>query len=113
MTTPGSAPCAAAPLLDLSDNTLATVTLALLGQRAPTASICPSEVARHIAPDAWRDLMPRVRTVAAALVAKGQLRITQGDREIDPAAVVRDEVRGPLRLRRPLDGTSGCLIRCG
>jgi len=35
------------------------VTLALLARRAPGATICPSEVARAIAPD-WRGAMPAV-----------------------------------------------------
>lgn len=83
-----------------SDAELAAATLALLSARAPTASICPSEVARQVAPIDWRPLMPRVRAGAATLASAGQLRITQGERDIDPAAVLDGTVRGPLRLRR-------------
>jgi hypothetical protein len=70
----------------------------LLEQRAPEGSICPSEVARALASNAagWRHLMPQVRDAAATLAHQHCVRITQGDREVDP-----DEIyRGPIRLRR-------------
>lgn len=85
----------------MNDDLLATTIFDLLGRRNPTASICPSEVARALAPDAWRDLMPEVRKVAATLAAEGELRITQGERDIAPADIVEGRVRGPIRLRRP------------
>ncbi|QJR37136.1 DUF3253 domain-containing protein [Gemmatimonas groenlandica] len=72
----------------------------LLNARAADASICPSEVARALAPDQWRALMPQVRAVAADLALAGALRITQGSVEIAPGAVLAGLTRGPLRLRR-------------
>lgn len=86
-----------------TDDQLAAVMLALLAARRPTASICPSEVARHVAPHHWRPLMPQVRTVAATLATAGRLVITQGAHRVDPATVLAGTVRGPVRLRRPSD----------
>ena len=79
---------------------LAREILALLAARDAHASICPSEVARRVAPEAWRELMPEVREAAAALAAQGRLRITQGDQDVRPDALTGGQVRGPIRLRR-------------
>jgi hypothetical protein len=70
----------------------------LLAARAAGSSICPSEVARALAPaPAWRALMPAVRDVARALARVGRLRVTQGEDTLHP-----DEPwRGAIRLRRP------------
>jgi hypothetical protein len=70
----------------------------LLSVRGPTASICPSDVARGLADGekAWRAMMPAVREAAAALARSGRIVITQGDQLIDP----NDAYRGPVRLRR-------------
>jgi hypothetical protein len=67
-----------------------------LSHRTPGASICPSEIARLLAPQAWRALMPVVRAVAARMAQDGEVRITQGDRELDPHRLPG----GPIRLRR-------------
>ncbi|RZL64486.1 MAG: DUF3253 domain-containing protein [Variovorax sp.] len=82
----------------VTDAQLAQTISDLLGQRDTAASICPSEVARALAPDgqAWRDLMPAVRRVAAALADRGLLRVTRGDDDVD---ALRPD--GPIRLRRP------------
>ncbi len=56
----------------------------LLRERG-TATVCPSEVARRLEPDAWRPLMPEVRAVAAELQAKGELDAYQHGRPIDVA----------------------------
>lgn len=70
----------------------------LLDARSPAASICPSEIARAMAPDgeAWRALMPQVRQVAAALAAQGAVEVTRGGRVVDALAG-----GGPVRIRRP------------
>lgn len=75
--------------------------LALLTQRAPEASICPSEAARRLDADGWRALMPEVREAAARLADAGRLEVTQGGRVVDGRAA-----RGPVRLRRP-PGSAG------
>ena len=54
--------------------------LDLLGHRAATASICPSDVARALVDEQadWRASMPAVRQVAAQLARKQIIVITQG-----------------------------------
>lgn len=88
------------------DQRIAEVVLALLQARAPDATICPSEVARALAPDAWRPLMPQVREVARALAAAGEVELRQRGQMIAPFA----EIRGPMRIgragrARTMDGT--------
>lgn len=81
----------------VTDEEIERMVFGLLGRRDAASSICPSEVARALAGDAhaWRALMPEVRRVAAALAAKGELRATRGEEEVD--ATSRG---GPVRLRR-------------
>ncbi len=70
----------------------------LLAGRAPDATICPSDAARAVYPAAaqWRAAMPTVRAVAAQLVDKGQLEVTQGGKVVDIRTA-----KGPVRLRLP------------
>jgi hypothetical protein len=72
--------------------------LELLGARAEMSSICPSDVARALAPDEsdWRALMPAVRHVAARLARDRTIVITQGDATLDSDHIDH----GPIRLRR-------------
>jgi len=68
----------------------------LLADRKPSASICPSEVARAMAPaDGWRELMPEIREVAGSLADAGRLRVTRGGIDVDATAP-----GGPIRLAR-------------
>jgi Protein of unknown function (DUF3253)/Uncharacterized protein conserved in bacteria (DUF2256) len=67
----------------------------LLDDRAATASICPSEAARLVAPANWEALMEPARAAARRLAAAGRIQITQQGRVVDPASI-----RGPVRLRR-------------
>lgn len=69
------------------DDIRATILRLVAGRR----SICPSEVARALAPD-WRPLMPRVRQVAAGMHG---IAVTQGGVEVDARTA-----RGPVRLRQ-------------
>jgi len=66
----------------------------LLGQRASTATICPSDAARAVRPDDWRDLMEPARRAARRLVAGGVVTITQGGKPVDPSTA-----KGPIRIR--------------
>ncbi|MDQ6648228.1 MAG: DUF3253 domain-containing protein [Pseudomonadota bacterium] len=77
---------------------IAATMVELLRQRAPSASICPSDVARALASNepAWRALMPSIRETAAALARSECIVITQGTGRVDPA----DVDHGPIRLRR-------------
>ena len=77
------------------DDDIERTLLELLEDRTDRASICPSEVARRIAPDDWRDLMEPVRRAARRLSAEGRVEITQKGRPVDP-----DRARGPIRIRR-------------
>ena len=51
--------------------------------------------------------MPAIRRVAATLARAGRLRITQGAREVTPDEIDAGTVRGPTRLRRPIDPNPG------
>jgi Protein of unknown function (DUF3253) len=80
--------------VSLDDAVIATAILALLAERDADHTICPSEVARKLAPDAWRPLMPAIRRVARALVTDGALELRQRGVPISPEV----EPRGPIRL---------------
>lgn len=73
--------------------------LELCAARGPDKTVCPSEIARRASDTAggetqtWRELMPLVRVVASRLARRGELRVSQRGREVDPASV-----RGPIRL---------------
>lgn len=71
--------------------------LRLAEARSP-ASLCPSEVARACGSDAgeeaWRELMPMVREVAAELADTGGIEATQGGKVVDVRTA-----KGPIRLR--------------
>jgi hypothetical protein len=77
------------------DERLERSIVALLGKRARTSTICPSDAARDVDPEAWRDLMEPARQAAARLVERGVVVVTQGGRVVDPAAA-----KGPIRIRR-------------
>ena len=69
--------------------------LELLAKRSTTATICPSEAAKAVDPDRWRDLMENARRAARRLVHEGKVEITQKGRVVDPGTF-----RGPIRIRR-------------
>ena len=69
--------------------------LDLLEARDPDATICPSEAARALDNERFRELMGTVREAASNLVSEGQIEVTQGGKPVDLASV-----RGPIRLRR-------------
>lgn len=67
----------------------------LLDGRARDASICPSEAARLVGGDDWRELMEPARRAARRLVAAGTVEITQKGRQVDPSTA-----KGPIRIRK-------------
>lgn len=69
---------------------------AMLAGRARSSSICPSDVARELAPDDWRPLMEPVRRAARRLVDRGEVEITQAGSVVDPSTA-----KGPIRIRLP------------
>jgi hypothetical protein len=80
-----------------TDAELEAAIVDLLGQRKGGSMICPSEAARKVDPDGWRELMEPARRAARRLVADGTVVITQGGRVVDPSTA-----KGPIRVRRAL-----------
>ncbi|MCT1607014.1 DUF3253 domain-containing protein [Nesterenkonia massiliensis] len=70
---------------------LESVIRALLRHR-DGSTICPSDAARAVGGEDWRDLMDAAREVAGELAEQGQVRITQKGEDVDIHA------RGPIRL---------------
>ncbi|RZT86071.1 uncharacterized protein DUF2256 [Pseudonocardia sediminis] len=67
----------------------------LLDARARTSTICPSEAARKVDPEGWRDLMEPARMAARRLVEAGSVEIVQSGHVVDPSTA-----KGPIRIRR-------------
>ncbi|PQP26312.1 DUF3253 domain-containing protein [Rhodococcus opacus] len=80
--------------MTVSDRELEERIRALLDARADSASICPSDVARAVAPDDWRPLMEPVREAARRLADAGEVEVTQKGAVVDPRSA-----RGPIRIR--------------
>jgi dihydropteroate synthase len=79
----------------VGDEKLRTAILVLARQRGSSSSICPSDAARAVGGDDWRDLMDDAREAARALAKDGEVVITQGGEALDPDAAWR----GPIRIR--------------
>lgn len=77
------------------DRELEAAIIELLHQREGGATICPSEAAKAVAHDDWRDLMEVARCAARRLVADGRVVITQKGKIVDPSTA-----KGPIRIRR-------------
>jgi Protein of unknown function (DUF3253)/Uncharacterized protein conserved in bacteria (DUF2256) len=67
--------------------------LALLGARADGATICPSEAARVVDDENWRELMEPARAAARRLQDRGAVVITQRGKPVDPSTA-----KGPIRI---------------
>lgn len=67
----------------------------LLAARATSATICPSDAARDVGGERWRDLMEPARRAAGRLVEAGEVVVTQRGRVVDLGTA-----RGPIRIRR-------------
>jgi hypothetical protein len=81
--------------LKAPDGELESAIRDLLSNCPRTATICPSEAARRVDAEGWRDLMEPARMAARRLVARGEVQIVQGGRVVDPATA-----KGPIRIRR-------------
>ncbi|GAA1148730.1 DUF3253 domain-containing protein [Nesterenkonia lutea] len=79
----------------ISDRDMESAILRLLAKRAESATICPSDAARALGGEKWRDQMDAARAAARRLEAVGVVDITQGGEVVDPATA-----RGPIRIRR-------------
>lgn len=69
--------------------------LALARERGPDKTICPSDAARAVDSQNWRDLMDQARDTARDLARSGDVEITQRGEVLDPDATWR----GPVRIR--------------
>lgn len=68
--------------------------MALLAARAAEGSVCPSEVARAVAPGSnWRSVMPTVHAAVDTLLDEGRVRLSWKG---EPLAVRK----GPYRISR-------------
>ncbi len=69
--------------------------LTLLRHRNADSTICPSDAARVVGGDSWRDLMDDARSVAAELADQGAIVVRQKGKDVDIATA-----KGPVRLAR-------------
>ncbi|KUI02524.1 S-adenosylmethionine tRNA ribosyltransferase [Mycolicibacterium acapulense] len=69
--------------------------LSLARERGPDKTICPSDAARAVGGDDWRELMDDARGTARDLARDGDVEITQKGEVLDPNATWR----GPIRIR--------------
>lgn len=74
---------------------LAATMRTLLRHRQPESTICPSDAARVVGGQSWRELMDLAREVAAGLATAGVLVVQQGGKAVDLATVT-----GAVRLAR-------------
>ena len=73
--------------------------LELALERGEDSSFCPSEAARRLDGEFWRDLMPKVRGVAAEMQEEGLLEATRRGE-----MVAANAAGGPVRLRLRREG---------
>ncbi len=81
------------------DQRIRSTIATLLAHRGPERSICPSDAARVVGGAAWRQAMEQGRNVARELARGGEVRLTSGQRVLDPDG----EIRGPIRIRPTSD----------
>lgn len=68
---------------------------ALAERRGPRSSTCPSDAARAVGGERWRELLDCARDIARELAQRGEVQITQRGVVLDP----RGDWRGPIRIR--------------
>ncbi len=77
----------------MSSSLLEDTVTELLLVRGPEKTICPSEVARLLYPENWREHMEEVRAVALKMALEEIIEISQRGRVKTPP------FEGPIRLR--------------
>jgi hypothetical protein len=80
----------------MTGDALERTILDLLAQRDAGRTICPSEAARAVGGDDWRDLMPSAREAAARLADRGAVEVTQRGEPVNALTA-----RGPIRVGLP------------
>jgi hypothetical protein len=78
---------------DAARRTRASATIRALAEHRAPRSICPSDAARVIGGEQWRQVMPLVREVAAELARDGRVQVTQKGAPVD-----LDGWTGPVRI---------------
>lgn len=73
---------------------IGTTILSTAAQRGPEKSTCPSEIARMLFPDDWRDHMKSVVEEAIDLHNQGKVVITQKGIPVDV-----NHIKGPIRIK--------------
>lgn len=68
--------------------------LSTAAQRGLDKSTCPSEIARMLFPEDWREHMKEIVEVAIDLQHQGKLAITQKGKPIDTS-----KITGPIRIK--------------
>jgi len=71
-----------------------TTILTVATRRGPEKSTCPSEIARLLYPDNWREHMRNVVDTAIGLHNEGKVVITQKGIAIDV-----NHIKGPIRIK--------------
>ena len=71
-----------------------TALLELLDRRAPDATLCPSEVARKLAPEDWRGTMGEVHAAVDELILRRAIAISWQGKPLSTRS-------GPYRIARP------------
>ena len=74
---------------------LAATMRTLLRHRDPESTICPSDAARVVGGESWRELMDIAREVAAELAGEEIIVVRQHGKDVDLATAT-----GPVRLAR-------------
>ena len=81
--------------VDDTDRALENILVRLLAERASSATVCPSEVARAVEPQEWRPLMERSRRAGRRLAARGVVVFRKQGRIVDPSTA-----KGAVRVGR-------------
>ena len=81
--------------MTMGEQLLRETILRMAEERGPSKSICPSDAARAVGGEKWRDLMDDARDSARELAREGAVIVTQGGDVLDADATWR----GPIRIR--------------
>jgi len=76
------------------DTAISATILAVARQRGTEKTTCPSEIARMLFPEDWREHMDRVVDEAIDLHREGKVVITQKGIPVDV-----DHIKGPIRIK--------------
>lgn len=74
---------------------LTSTILALCRHRGPGRTICPSDAARVVGADGWRDIMDDARHAAVELADVGRVQILARGEPVPRS----EPLRGPVRIR--------------